>query len=118
MPLNMMMPKFRTPGVVNHTTEVVPAILFGFGTAGVQYDSPPFSVNVTNGVGPFTYSATWLTGGASITIVGATTNAPFLQIQNTAPAGTYTGTMRVAVTDTGNGSYTTHTDVPVEIELF
>ena len=80
-----------------------------------QTISESITATVTGGTGPFTYSWTWFSGGAGITISNATSATCTISSSTATGAGdiTRSGTLRCTVTDTGAGSVTASTDVPV-----
>jgi hypothetical protein len=97
------------------TVSISPTFLQGF----AMYPTKPqasSTATVSGGVGPFTYSWAWLSGGSGIDILNGTTSAVtvrFTTAQNAVV--TYTGTIRLTVTDTGNGNATCTADGSVEL---
>jgi hypothetical protein len=77
--------------------------------------------NTSNGVGPFTYSWAWVTGGTDITINSSTSATTTFTVTNNT-IGNYSGTCRCTVVDTGDGNYSTYytgydVDVSIDIEV-
>lgn len=60
------------------------------------------SSNVTGGVGPFTYSWTWESGGVNMVISNATSAA--CDVASTGTNVQNTGVIKCTVIDTGNGN--------------
>lgn len=71
---------------------------------------------VTGGVGPFTYSWSWVSGGTGINLSGTTSSTVSAQTANGSPQVRF-GKLRCTVTDTGNGSKTAYVDINVTLTV-
>lgn len=101
----------------NFSVEAWPNPVYGnsFNGSGVPA-SGLTSIDVTGGVGPFTYSLSGLSGGTGITLTNPNTNTPGFQTSSDA-VQYRTGTYRMTVTDTGNGGATVFVDISVELSV-
>lgn len=70
----------------------------------------------SGGVGPFTYSGAWLSGGVGITVAFAITANPSFSTGN-GLIQTRTGVWRHTVTDTGDGGATATVDISVTLTV-
>lgn len=97
--------------VVNHSV-FAPDIDAG----SISPDDPSGSstATVSNGIGPFTHSWAWVSGGGGITLSGQTTQT--VTASHTGITGVFTGVLRDSVTDTGNGGLIATWDISVTLE--
>lgn len=72
------------------------------------------TISVSGGVGGFTYSGSFISGGTGLSLLNPNTANPGWQTLDDA-VQTRTGTWRTVVTDSGDGYATASVDVPVSI---
>ena len=112
--LQLMMGRPSAGGVVNHTV----SIAFTLGSNPSTSPTPAneiYTATPINGVGPFTYLWTRLSG-AGVTLTNTTT-ASCTITTNTGSPQSRAGDIRCTVTDTGNGGYSAFADVPYVLEV-
>lgn len=110
----------NVPPVTNHTTSIEQLNVVDycfFDSGNFQYQcgcSQNLKANVSNGVGPFTYSWARISGDTQMQLANASSQT--CQVSSINPNGvtdTYGATFRVTVTDTGNSNYQTTTDITI-----
>ena len=109
-----------TAPVGPHTVNVSPSTVTGFVSDTV---APASSLSATTnaavatplgGVGPFTYSWTYVSGDVFNVTSAASSSTTFSKTGVCTPLGNpFAGAYRCTITDTGNGNYTAYADVTV-----
>lgn len=100
--------------IVNHSVMADDIFSFTF-TATPQTVSGTSTAVVSNGVGPFTFAWSILTGTGYSLTAGTTTATVTATRPSSEGFGVATGTVRCSVTDTGNGNFVSTVDVPVNL---
>jgi len=98
-------------GVTPVSLNVAPAFVSGQGQGLVVSD--PATGTPSNGVGPFTYQ--WSKVSGDTLGIGSPTNATSVFSGNVPPAGSLNAVYRLTVTDTGNSNTTAFDDVDVTL---
>lgn len=101
-----------TPNVVNHTVSLNKSSITKFRlSAGLITDT--CTATPVNGVGPFVYAWSWISGGSGLTLYNPTIATTTIEGTETTTTSR-SGTARCTVTDNGNGGYSAYADCDVE----
>lgn len=112
--LQLMMGNPIAGGVINHTVSLAFTSGFNPSTSPTPANEI-YTATPVNGVGPFTYLWTQLSG-IGVTLTNAST-ASCTITTNTGSPQSRAGDIRCTVTDTGNGGYSAFADVSYVLEV-